>query len=483
MKDGLYWVNQFKTGAVAPAEFYQQVDKKIQTLNPQLNALISWDLAQAKKDFAQGNYNETQTFYGLPIPLKILGQEKKGWPATLASQLFKNNLAQKTSNFTQKIIDSGLVPAGQSNSPEFGFKNITDPELYGVTRNPWNLEHSPGGSSGGAAAAVASGIFPIAGASDGGGSIRIPASFSGLIGLKPTRGAMPTGPGQYRGWQGASIDFALTVSMRDTEHLFLQLRGNPKAAPYHPPKDEWQDTRLDRSFKIAFLTESPVGTPVSDEAITATKKMAAELQQQGHSVTEIAYPVDGVALMESYYLMNGAETAAMFSGISKQLGKALTQKDMELITWGLYQYGTNVPVEKYIQALQLWDSAAEAMEKLFSDYDLLLTPTTAFPAPRIDQELQSDSIRQQLSVIEGLSVGQQGELIYQMFEPSLTLSPFTQLANLTGQPAISLPTHVTKDSLPLGVQFMASKGQEDLLLQIGYQLEAQDLFKLPAAYQ
>lgn len=483
MRDGLYWVNQFKSGQASPLEYLQLVDQKIQELNPQLNAITYWNLEEAKKDFIEGHYDETQPFFGLPIPLKILGQEKKGWPATSASELFKNNRAQDYSNFTKKIIASGFLPAGQSNAPEFGFKNITDPKLYGVTRNPWNLDYSPGGSSGGAAAAVASGMFPIAAASDGGGSIRIPASFSGLIGLKPTRGAMPTGPKNYRGWQGASIDFALTVSMRDTENLFYALRGNSKAAPYHPPKDEWQKTDIQRPLKIAFLTESPVGTKVSDDAIQATRKIAENFSQQGYEVTEITYPLDGVALMESYFLMNAAETAAMFANIEAQLQKKLQQKDMELMTWGLYQYGLKTPVTKYIQALQLWDKAAEKMEKLFEEYDVLLTPATAHTAPKINQELQSDAIRQQLLQVEQLSEQQQAELIYDMFAPSLALSPFTQLANLTGQPAISLPTHVTQAGLPLGIQLMASKGREDLLIEVGYQLEEQQLFKLPSAYQ
>ena len=131
------------------------------------------------------------------------------------------------------------MPLGQTNAPEFGFKNITDPTLYGPTRNPWNPAYSAGGSSGGAAAAVASGMFPIAGASDGGGSIRIPASFSGLIGLKPTRGTMPVGPSEWRSWQGASINFALTLSMRDTEQLFYVLRTSQPTAPYQAPQVEW----------------------------------------------------------------------------------------------------------------------------------------------------------------------------------------------------------------------------------------------------
>lgn len=483
MQDGTYWANKFKEKKINSEEYYRDLDKKIQKLNPEINALVEWDLAELLKDTTEMKFDETLPFSGLPIPLKMLGQEKAGWKSTMGSRLFLDNRANNTSNFTKKLMASGMVPAGQTNAPEFGFKNITDPEIYGPSRNPWNLEHSPGGSSGGAAAAVASGLFPIAGASDGGGSIRIPASFSGLIGLKPTRGAMRTGPNGYRGWQGAAIDFALTVSMRDTEKLFYAMRGNAKAAPYHPPRDEWETPSLDRPLKIAFLTESPIGSTISSEAIEATKNMARILSDLGHGVTEIAYPVNGVALIESYYLMNGAETAAMFSGIESMLQRSLGIDDMELMTWGLYQYGKKADVINYIQALNSWDKAAEKMEEIFENYDLFLTPTTAYPAPRIDQELQSDAIRNGLCQSDELSEKELAELIYEMFEASLKLSPFTQLANLTGQPAISLPTHVTSDGLPLGVQFMASKGREDLLLHIGKQLEQQQLFKLPKTYR
>ncbi|WP_262370019.1 amidase family protein, partial [Enterococcus faecium] len=161
----------------------------------------------------------------IPFPLKMLGQEKKGWLATSGSRLFETHRASHTSNYVRQAEAIGLVPFGQTNAPEFGFKNITDPVIYGPARNPWNLECTPGGSSGGAAAAVSSGIVPLAGASDGGGSIRIPASFCGLIGLKPSRGTMPVGPYAWRGWQGAAIDFGLTVSMRDTEALFYGMRS------------------------------------------------------------------------------------------------------------------------------------------------------------------------------------------------------------------------------------------------------------------
>ena len=182
--------------------------------------------------------------------------------------------------------------------------------------------------------------------------------------------------------------------------------------------------------------------------------------------------------------MNGAETSAMFTGIENQCNRSMTIKDMELMTWGIYQYGQTISAKNYIQALNLWDQAAIQMEDLFLSYDLLLSPTTAYPAPKINQELQSEAIRAQLLEAENLSEHELKTVIYKMFEKSLTLSPYTQLANLTGQPAISLPTHLTKEeNLTLGVQFMASKSNETLLFSIGKLLEKEGLFKLPVSYR
>ncbi|MGG5341430.1 amidase [Enterococcus sp. AZ192] len=484
MKDGLYYAKQFREKKLSVTEWIDERDQQVKKLNPDLNAFVDWDAEAAKKHFETTQIADGP-FSGLPIPLKMLGQDKVGMKSTLGSRLFKEHRAAATDNFVQGLERLGFIPFGKTNAPEFGFKNISDPTIYGPARNPWNLAYSPGGSSGGAAAAVASGLFPIAGASDGGGSIRIPASFSGLIGLKPTRGTMPVGPNGWRGWQGASIDFALTVSLRDTETLFYHLRGTEKAAPYQAPKVEWShQTASDKKrLKIAFLTESPVGTPVSSEAVKAVRKAVAFLEQQGHEVTEISYPVNGHQLIDSYYAMNGAETAAMFSGIQEAIQRPLTISDMELMTWGIYQYGRQLPASEYVQSLQLWDQAAYQMEQLFEEYDLFLTPTAADIAPKIDAELQSDQIRQDLAQAESLSVKQLQRLIYEMFEKSLTITPFTQLANLTGQPAINLPTHTADSGLPLGIQFMASKGREDLLFQVGELFEQEQQFLLPKFYR
>ncbi|EGO2712011.1 amidase [Enterococcus faecalis] len=482
MKDGLYWVQQLKEQKVSRTELLKDIEKKVQKLNPKINGFVTFDSQKAEATY-QKNKQQDTLFAGLPFPLKMLGQEKAGWSATAGSQLFKNSTATTTSNFVKQAETIGLMPLGQTNAPEFGFKNITDPALYGPARNPWNLEHSPGGSSGGAAAVVASGIVPIAGASDGGGSIRIPASFSGLIGLKPSRGSMPVGPEGWRGWQGASIDFALTISMRDTKALFYGLRGSHSGAPYQAPLAEWQTHTKKQRLKIALCTASPIGSRISPEATQAAKQAADFLAAAGHEIIEIPYPVDGAALIRSYYQMNGAETTAMMNSIQQGLGRPIRKEEIEPFSWTMHQFGQKIPAATYVHSLQLWDQAAVTMEELFQKFDLFLSPTTAFSAPKINEDLQSEHIRQRMEQAAELTEAELAELIYDYFDKSLQLTPYTQLANLTGQPAISLPTHVTATGLPLGIQLLAARGREDLLFQVGEQFEQEGKFKLPESYR
>ncbi|MBS9787147.1 amidase [Lacticaseibacillus rhamnosus] len=470
-----------RAGAVTSGDLIDMTAKKLATHNPQLNA-VTWTRFDAAKHEAAALTDTGQPFFGVPLFLKGLGQSLAGAPETGGSRLFKNATATSTNNFVQALQKLGFIIVGQSNVPEFGFKNITDAALYGPARNPWNLAYSPGGSSGGAAALVAAGISPLAAGSDGGGSIRIPASFSGLIGLKPTRGRVPTGPGEWRGWQGASINFALTRTMADTEALLRSLATTQLAAPFIAPPLRLDQVNATRPLRIAYTTQSPVGTPVSSTAITAVEKAVDALRAAGHTVTEAAPDVDGVALMQAYYLMNGGETAAMFQAYTDQTGRTVTPNDIELITWAIYQAGLHTTAADYSRSLGIWDRAAEAYSRFHETYDLLLTPTTAKTAPRIDAALQSPAIIKKMHHAAELDPSEQQTLIWDLFEPSLTYSPFTQQANLTGAPAISLPTAISDEGLPLGIQFTAAKGREDQLLRIGYWFEQHHLLKmLPVA--
>lgn len=470
-----------KNKEVSAGELLELSFKRLEQMNPKLNAFT-----ETRRGLAQNELNSVSAgeFAGVPMALKNISQALKGEKLTAGSKLLKEMKAAQDSYLTAKLRDAGFTFVGHTNTPEFGLKNISEPELYGASRNPWNPDYSPGGSSGGSAAAVASGIVPLAGASDGGGSIRIPASFTGLFGLKPTRGRMPVGPGAGRQWQGASIDFVLTKTVRDSSAMLGLLQTVQPAAAFHTPLfpgkySEEMDKEFSRPLRIAFSIESPVGTQVSKDAREAVMKTVKWLKQHGHHVEERSNGIDGIGLMQDYYLMNSGEMALLVRNLEKGAGRELTADDMEIESWLLSQAGLKVSAADYSASLASWDAAAAKMAAFHEKYDFYLTPATAYPPPKVGELTPSRESRADL--LEGLErtstmAGQQ-QLIYDMFLPSLTYTPYTQLANLTGQPAVSLPVHLTESGLPLGVQVMAGKGQEHLLLQLARQIEQTDLWQ------
>lgn len=465
---------------VSSRELILDAFKRIDEKNEALNAVISQRQEKALQE-SEALVDQGQTFLGVPLLIKGLGQSLAGEPSTAGSRLLRQQVASQTNFFVQALQRAGFIIIGQTNVPEFGFKNITDSKLYGNAHNPWNLDYQPGGSSGGAAASVAAKLVPIAAGSDGGGSIRIPSSFSGLVGLKPTRGRVPVGPSDWRSWQGAAIDFGLTRNISDTAALLDSLQTFQTAAVFQvPPFKSGFLAGLAKplpKLKIAFSDISPVGTPVSDEAKQAVHQAVHFLEEQGHDVEEASPDVNGVDLMETYYQMNAGETAAMMEDLAIGFQRPIKKDEVEPLTWALSETGKHISAADYSHALSKWDAAGYVMDQFLDDFDLYLTPTTAWPAPKVGDPLISPENQQKLAIIESFSPSAQQQLIYDQWLPALTRSPFTQQANLTGQPAISLPTHVTQDGLPLGIQFLAKKGDEMKLLRIGKLFENADQFK------
>lgn len=478
-QDGLFYAEQIRNKKITPKELVEQAFQVIEKENPYLNAVIHTRKEQALKESEERDFNG-KPYGGVPILVKGLGQSLAGEPSTSGAHLLKDSVAKQTSHFTQALIDAGFIVIGQTNVPEFGFKNITEPELYGPSRNPWNTDYSPGGSSGGAAASVVSGMVPVAGASDGGGSIRIPASFTGLVGLKPTRGRTPLGPGSGRNWQGASISFALTKSIRDTAAMMDVLQTIQPAAAFQTPLfTEGYVNALEKPtphFSIAYSLESPILSEVSEEAKNAVLKTVDWLKAQGHSVIKKTPPIDGVNLMKSYYVMNSGETTAMMESIETTLQRKLTIDDMELVTWVLYNAGKTISAAAYSKTLNTWDRAAEVMAEFNQEFDLFLTPATAESAPKVGTQWQDEDMLERMRNIAAVDSAEQQQVVWDMFDKSLPITPFGMQANLTGQPSISLPVHLTAEGLPLGIQFTAPKGKEDWLLAIGRDMEADGQF-------
>ncbi|MBP1970450.1 amidase [Virgibacillus natechei] len=479
--DATALAERVKAKEITPRELLELGFQQLEKMNPSLNAVTH---SRKEKALAEAERIDVEAspFAGVPILLKNLSQRLTDEPLTSGSPLLMSTVSAHDSHFVKKFREAGFQFMGHTNTPEFGLKNITEPDLHGPSRNPWNTDYSPGGSSGGAAAAVASGMVPIAGASDGGGSIRIPASFTGLFGLKPTRGRTPVGPGAGRQWQGASIDFILSKSVRDSAAMLDELQVVQPEAAFHTPlfpasyKTAMKDS-FERPLRIAFSTKSPVGTPVSEDAKTAVKNTVRWLEREGHIVEEKENGVDGIQLMKDYYLMNSGEISSLVRGLEKGIGRAITADDVEIETWMLNQAGKSVSAAEFSASLSSWDTAAAHMATLHETYDFYITPATAYTAPKVGELTYSRQEQMKLRAqMNELAKQEQQALVYDLFLPSLTYTPFTQLANLTGQPAMSVPVHLSDEGLPLGVQVMASKGEENRLLQLAYQLEQSELW-------
>ncbi|PYZ92209.1 amidase [Salipaludibacillus keqinensis] len=464
---------------MTPKELVLLSFQQLERVNPELNAVTSHRKERVLAEVERFQAMD-QPLGGVPMLLKNISQTVQGEKMTAGSKLLQSNVSEQDSNLVKRLRESGILMLGHTNAPEFGLKNISEPELHGPTRNPWNKRYSPGGSSGGSAAAVASGIVPIAGASDGGGSIRIPASFTGLFGLKPTRGRTPVGPGTGRQWQGAAIDFAVSRSVRDSATMLDLLQTIQPEAAFQTPlfQGYYRDERRkgwDKPLRVAVSMESPVGTPVSEDARLAVRKTTKWLEDNGHEVEEVTPEIDGKDLMRNYYLMNCGEMSAVILTLEKALGRPLSEKDMEIETWLLNQAGKSVTAAEFTMSLAAWDTAAAKMADFHKAYDFYITPATAFIAPDVGELTHSKESKEKL--LDEFERGNKQELIYEMFLPSLTYTPFTQLANLTGQPAMSVPVYVSDQGMPLGIQVMASKGREDLLLRLAFQMEQSELWE------
>jgi amidase len=473
--DGLGLSELIRKKEIKREEVREMAIQEIEKKNPKLNAVIHkmYENQQELDDIQRPGL-----FSGVPFLTKNISQESKGHPMSEGSKVLKNFIAKEDSEFVRQIKETGVVHLGQTNVPEFALMGITEPKQDGPTRNPWNTNHTPGGSSGGSAAAVASGMVPIAGANDGGGSIRIPAAFCGIFGLKPTRGRTPIGPKRGRSWQGASVDHILSRTVRDSAAMLDQYQYDRANAFYAPSYTKSylaaSQTPINRPLKIAFTTNSPIGAEVDEECKKAVHKTVKVLETLGHHVEEIEAPVDGKRLANSYMMMYFAEVASTFKSIENVIGRNVTFNDVEPATWILGLLGKSVSAEEFLISLKFWDEVAIQMESFHDEYDFYITPTTAFPPSRIGELDQTKLEKMLIRLVGGLGLGgilKKTGFVDQVAHKSLMRTPFTQLANLTGQPAMSLPMHKTKDGLPCGVQVMARRGREDLLFQLAGQLE------------
>jgi amidase len=374
--------------------------------------------------------------------------------------------AKENSWFTQKLMDAGLISLGRTNTPELALLPTSEPEAYGPTRSPWNTDYSSGGSSGGASAAVAAGIVPAAHASDGGGSIRGPASKCSLVGLKPTRGRCSFGPGLGERWSGLSCEFVVSRSVRDSAALLDVTAGRMPGDPYSaPPPDASFASALEErpsGLRVGVMTRAPRDIPVHPDFAVAVERCANRLEALGHHV-EPAHPetLDDPTLVIQYVTVVATNVARALDAWGEKLGIQIGQDDVEPLTWELACRGREQSAPQLLAAIENVHRLGRGLESWWEGgYDLLLSPTQAAPPARIG------------------TLGSTREEPLAAFLRSAPYGVFTLPFNLSGQPAISLPGGFTQagDSewpagLPLGVQLVAPQGGERTLLAVSAQLE------------
>lgn len=470
-------------GEVSPQEVIESAIDKIQDLNPGINAVIHDMSGTYRQQLAERN--PESPLYGIPFLLKDLGAVYKGEPLTSGSALFKNYIPDYDSTQVSRYKNTGLVVLGKTNTPELGLKGTTEPKLHGRTRNPWNTDRITGGSSGGSAAAVASGMVPIASAGDGGGSIRIPAAYCGLFGLKPGRGRMPTGPVGGDLWQGATTQHVLSRTVRDSAFLMDLTHGMDPgsrnyALPYPGSYLQSLDAKVPK-YRFAFTTDSPIGLGVHEEHKAAVLKTVAILESMGHEVTEAAPPIDGIKLAKSYLTMYMGEVKASLLEAKDLLGKKPSRNDVELETWFLARLGEITSAGDFVMAIRFWDELARKMQQFFDNFDFYITPTTAYPAAKIGE---LDTPPGQAFLIKFLLATGATRLLkstgsdLDVAMKNLKFTPFTQLANLAGLPAMSVPMASSTDGMPIGVQFIAPFSEEERLFMLAGELERSQPWQL-----
>jgi len=440
---------------VKAIELVDAAIERIERLNPILNAVVTPMYEQARAAAMGGLANGP--FVGVPFLLKDLGAPFDGVRMTMASAFMRNFIPDHDSELVARLKRAGLIIVGKTNAPELGILPTTEPRLFGPSHNPWDINRTPGGSSGGSAAAVAARLVPMAHGNDGGGSIRIPASCCGLFGLKPTRARNPLGPDFGDIFSGLVIDHALTRSVRDSAALLDATAGPDVGDPYWAPppaRPFLQEVGADPGrLRIAFTTTAPTGVKMHTDCISAVRDAAALCAELGHEVVEAAPEVNGEGVTQTFMVLWSAGCAWSIDGMGLVTGKTPTQDQFEPLTWALYEMGRQQSASSYLLSLVFLQRVARDIARFFLKYDVWLTPTLSEPPVPLGT---FDSPPE--NPLQGLRRAE-------------AFVPFTPICNATGQPAMSVPLYWNAEGLPVGVHFVGRFGDEATLFRIAAQLE------------
>ena len=457
--DGLGLAELVRKKQVSPAQLLDEAVARTARIDPQINAVVVKHCDYAERQIDNGL--PAGPFSGVPFLLKDL-EILKDTRTTSGASVLKDNIADHTGTLAQRFLDAGLSIFGKTSSPEFGLMPTTEPRLHGPTRNPWNLAHSSGGSSGGAAAVVAARILPVAHASDGGGSIRIPAAASGVFGLKPSRARTPLGPDRGEGWGGFSCGHVVSISVRDSAAMLDAIAGPEPSSPYVAPAPQrpfLEEVGRDPGrLRIAFTDKSPYGDAVDPEIAAATRDIASLLAGLGHHVEERAPPLaaDPAVVMATIVAANTALTVRL---LEQRFGRAMTNRDLETLTLASAHNAAKTTATDYVAAQLAAFQISRALATFFESCDVFLCPTLCSPALRIGE---LNPMAEDLSHIPP---------ILRRYMPA------TSMFNMSGQPSMSMPLAWNAAGLPLGMMFSARLGDEATLFRLAAQLEQERPWK------
>ena len=465
--DGLGLAALIRGGEVSAAELLDTALAQAVATDG-LGAVVDVQEAVARASIAAGL--PAGAFTGVPFLLKDLGCEAIDFPTSMGSGLFREHRYGYDSELYTRLRAAGLVTFGRTASPELGIGPTTEAKVYGrPTRNPWQQQHIAGGSSGGSAAAVAAGVTPVAHGSDGGGSVRIPASSCGLFGMKPTRALLPDGPASGEGWAGMAIDGFLTRSVRDTAALLDATVGPDLGAPYYAPALPGTFvealTRPPRRLRIAVSTRSFTGAAIHADCVAAVEHTARLCEALGHELVPVDPSIDIVRFMHAWSSIVACGTQLAVRSGQAALGRPATTDDTERVTRLACELGATISGADYLESIDVVHALGREMARFLSptgpSYDMLLTATLGEPPAELGR-FCSDR-----------ADGWTDFLDYRL-NHVLHYSPFTALANGTGQPAMSVPLWWNDDGLPVGTHLMARAGDDLTLLQLATQLEQAD---------
>ncbi|MDA9912934.1 amidase [Candidatus Nanopelagicales bacterium] len=468
------------SGDLTATDVLETAQRRLQRVDPLINAVIL-DLYQSGRQQIAAGLPDGP-FQGVPFLVKDMDGTLAGTPAAAGSRSLQDYVYDHDSELFGRFRKSGVVFLGKTNCPEFGIMAITEPELHGPSRNPWDLNHTPGGSSGGSAAAVAAGVVPVAHAGDGGGSIRIPAAMCGLFGFKPSRGRQPLGPDISEAWNGQVVPHVVSRSVRDSAGFLSATRGKDIGAPYDEPGgDHAFLAALERSpgtLRVGFSTQAMLGSQMDPDCVAAVQDAAALMTELGHEVSEVDLPVNAEEMAMAYLTVVAAGVAASVALTENLTGQAPRPELFERPTWFLKQVGEVLSAKDLELAKFAVGTMSRNVAHTFENLDIHISATTAFPPAQIGElglgrlEKVSLSALRRISAVAGPTTDPiYRQALRQLSAESLARTPNTQVYNMTGQPAMSVPLSMNKAGLPIGVQFAAGFGAESLLFSVANQLE------------